>query len=145
MMKPAHGINYIFQSMASTRRQPPFDLFYGSREHEPLDVLHSSSSRSWKPPMTRKKVDALPVGQSPMGPGSTLKRIHCIKLTRRGANGLHLHDNSVLDVSSKLSSFSSSALAAAARAGPAAYQCVTEQVLGSSQGCQDCSVGVHRV
>ena len=40
--------------------------------------------------MARKKVDALPVGQSPMGPGSTLKRIQCIRLTRLGASGLHL-------------------------------------------------------
>ncbi len=32
--------------MASTRRQPPFNLFNGSRGQEPLDVLHSSSSRS---------------------------------------------------------------------------------------------------
>ncbi len=40
--------------------------------------------------MTRKKVEALPVGQSPMGPGSTLKRIQCIRLTRLGASGLHL-------------------------------------------------------
>ncbi len=42
------------------------------------------------------------------------------------------------------STFSSSALAAAARAGLAAYQSVTgtEQVSGSSQGCQDCPRGV---
>ncbi len=47
------------------------------------------------------------------------------------------------------STFPNSALATAARNGPAAYQCVTgtEQVSGSSQleGCQDCPRGVQRV
>ncbi len=74
-----HGINDIFHSMATTRRQPPFTLLYGSRTHEPLDVLHSCSSRSWKPPimMTRKKgrpYQWVNDRQSPMGPDSTLKR-----------------------------------------------------------------------
>jgi hypothetical protein len=85
--EPAHVINYKFYPMASARRQPLFNLFYGSHAHDSLDVLHSSNSQSWKPPMTWK-VEALPVGQSPMGPGSTLKRIQCIRLTRLGASGI---------------------------------------------------------
>ena len=87
--------------------------------------------------MTRKEVEALQVGRSPMGPGSTLKRIQCIRLTRLGASGFYLFYllPTAYWMFQVISTFSGSALAATARPGPAAYQCVTgtEQVSDSSQ------------
>jgi hypothetical protein len=99
--------------------------------------------------MTWKKVQALPVGQSPNG--TKTYPVNQAHQTRSQWLAPHLSAATVMATAywiiQVFSTFSSSALAAAARAGPAAYQCVTgtEQVSGSSQGCQDRPRGVQRV
>ncbi len=90
--------------------------------------------------MTWKKVEALPlaVGNLPIGQYP----VYQAHQTRSQWLAPHYSAATVMTTAywmfQVFSTFSSSALAAAARAGPTAYLCVTgtEQVSGSSQGCQ---------
>jgi hypothetical protein len=122
-----------------------FNLFYDARAHEPLDVLHSStsSSRSWSEAYDSEGGGPAsgPIADKAGCHAAEAYQVYQAHQTRSQWLAPHLSAATVMTTAywmfQVFSTFSSSV--------SAACQCVTEQVSGSSRGCQVCPRRVQRV